>query len=85
TGKLFWLDLAGGEPFLRKDLVAIMECFQAQVMQVPTNGSFPERILEDVRQMKKRLSAEITISFSIDGLQERHEQIRQAPGNWDEV
>jgi molybdenum cofactor biosynthesis enzyme MoaA len=43
---LFWLDIAGGEPFLRKDLAEIVSCFNFEVLQIPTNGSLPELIIK---------------------------------------
>lgn len=85
TGSLFWLDIGGGEPFLRNDLVEIISCFRAEVIQIPTNASLRERITHDVTEMKKRFKGELTISLSLDGLKETHERIRKAQGNWDEV
>ena len=48
VGRLFWLDIGGGEPFLRKDLAEIIASFDHQVVQIPTNGSLPELVLENL-------------------------------------
>lgn len=85
VGKLFWLDIAGGEPFLRKDLADLIACFETEILQIPTNASQQRQIVEGVREIRQRIRSEITISLSLDGLKERHERIRKAPGNWDQV
>jgi len=84
-GKLFWLDIGGGEPFLRNDLADIVASFKSEIVQIPTNGSLQNKIIETVKQLKKDFKGELTISLSIDGLRERHERIRKAKGNWDQV
>ena len=85
VGKLFWLDIAGGEPFLRKDLAEIVAAFDTRVVQIPSNGSLPDRILDQLKQMKQLTNAEITISLSLDGLKKKHDQIRHKQGSWDQV
>ena len=82
---LFWLDIAGGEPFLRKDLAEIVSCFNFEVLQIPTNGSLPELIIKQVERMKEMVRGKITISLSLDGLKEKHAEIRGVSGNWEQV
>ena len=36
---LMWLDIGGGEPFLRKDLADIICAFDSKIVHIPTNGS----------------------------------------------
>lgn len=85
VGQLFWLDVAGGEPFLRKDLAEIVAAFDTQMVQIPTNGSLEEKTIEQLERMKQLTNAKITISLSLDGLQEQHDRIRHTPGSWDKV
>jgi MoaA/NifB/PqqE/SkfB family radical SAM enzyme len=85
AGKMFWLDIAGGEPFLRKDLVEIIECFDAEVVQIPTNGSLQKQIFSMADELEKRVKAEVSISLSLDGLKEHHDKVRGTPGNFDQV
>jgi len=82
---LFWLDIAGGEPFLRKDLADIVSCFKFEVLQIPTNGSLPDLIIGQVQRMKTQTSGKISISLSLDGLENTHEDIRGVKGNWNQV
>ena len=35
---LLWLDIGGGEPFLRKDLADIICAFDSKIVHIPTNG-----------------------------------------------
>lgn len=85
VGRLFWLDIGGGEPFLRKDLAEIVACFQAGVVQIPSNGSLPDLMLDQLKRMRKICDSEIAVSLSLDGLEATHEQIRGQKGNWEQV
>lgn len=85
VGRLFWLDIGGGEPFLRNDLAEIVGSFRTEIVQIPSNGSLPDLMMDQLRRMKGLTNAEISISLSLDGLEETHERIRGAQGNWDEV
>ena len=89
-GGLNWIALSGGEPYLRKDLVEIIQSFyrysRPNIMSHVTNGYYPDRI----SVMTKRMAATCPKSknlviFSLDGLEETHEQIRHSPGSFDKV
>jgi len=84
VGNLFWLDIGGGEPFLRKDLPDIVCAFKTRVVTIPTNGSLRDAAVEQLKAMRKRTDADITVCISIDGLQETHDSIRKQ-GSWDEA
>jgi MoaA/NifB/PqqE/SkfB family radical SAM enzyme len=83
-GKLFWLDFAGGEPFLRKDLVEICTSFDAEVMTIPTNGFFLDRVVQMTEAIRDGIKGELTIALSVDGLRATHDRIRE-PGSWDKL
>ncbi len=83
-GSLFWLDIGGGEPFLRKDLADIISAFKARVIHIPTNGSLRNQIYEQVREIKQRQKAELVIGLSLDGFEETHDRIRRK-GSWNSV
>ncbi len=85
VGPLFWLDIAGGEPSLRKDLADIVGAFDAKVVQIPSNGSLPGLLIPALERMKAESRAEIAVSFSLDGLPATHAKVRGAPDNWREV
>ena len=89
-GGLHWIALSGGEPYLRKDLVEIVQSFyrysRPNIISHVTNGYYPDRI----SVMTKRMAATCPKSknlviFSLDGLEETHEQIRHSPGSFEKV
>ncbi|CAK0773382.1 conserved hypothetical protein [Gammaproteobacteria bacterium] len=84
VGPLFWLDIAGGEPFLRKDLIDIISSFQAEVVTIPTNAFMVERTVAMAMRLKEAIKSELTIAISVDGLKETHDRIRKA-GSWDRL
>ncbi len=84
VGPMFWLDIGGGEPFLRKDIVEICASFKAEVMTIPTNGFLVERTVEMTQKIRNRITGELTIALSIDGLKETHDKIREE-GSWDKL
>lgn len=75
------LGISGGEPFLRRDLHQIIQIIYENcrplVVDLPTNGYFPETIIE---QVEKVVSAcpqmTVDLQLSIDGPPEVHDAIR---------
>lgn len=68
--------LTGGEPLLHQDVLEIIDCFKNKnfTVSLSTNGLLVNEEL--AVELAKRLSG---ISVSIDGLQESHDFLRQAP------
>ncbi|MCE5328274.1 MAG: radical SAM protein [Planctomycetaceae bacterium] len=85
VGRFFWLDIGGGEPFLRDDLPEIVEPFRCRVLHIPTNGLATDAIVESVREIRRRTRAQLTISVSIDGLEATHDEIRGRSGAWQQA
>ena len=81
---LFWLDIGGGEPFLRKDLYEIVNLFKKQVVSIPTNGWLKKNIVDQVTEMDNK-NTEIVINFSLDGLENTHNQVRKNKDSWNKV
>lgn len=84
-GKLLWLSLTGGEPFLREDIVQIAEIFyrnnKFNLSTICTNGVLQDSIILSVSEIcKKCKDAHLIVYVSLDGLEETHDQIRGAPG-----
>ncbi|MDP2922972.1 MAG: radical SAM protein [Candidatus Omnitrophota bacterium] len=73
---LIWLDITGGEPFLRKDLPDICAKFDTYSLTIPTNGFDPALISEMTQEIRKRTSAVMNIAVSIDGFEATHDEIR---------
>ncbi|MBT0652295.1 radical SAM protein [Geomobilimonas luticola] len=83
AGKLLWLDVAGGEPFLRSDLPEIVASFDAEVVQIPTNGSMTEEVVAGVRRIREKSLAQVAVSVSIDDFPEEHDRLRCQAGSWE--
>jgi len=81
------LSLSGGEPFLRKDLVEICQSFfnhcQLRHLEIPTNGTVPDKIVRRVEQILGLPSRpHVSISVSLDGLTSFHDTTRGMPGSF---
>lgn len=84
--KLLWLSISGGEPFLRKDLPEICEVFyknsRMALLGIPTNALLPRKVYSSCSRLLKRIPIPVIIDISIDGLDERHDQLRGVEGNF---
>ena len=83
-GSIQHVNLTGGEPFLRKDLVDIVRCYfknaKLSSILVNTNGSFPERIKEFIQTLAGEFpDKRIVFIFSIDSFSDEHDRIRKVP------
>ncbi len=83
------LYLAGGEPFLRKDLPDICRIFDRNNrvgnVTIPTNGSLIDRTVSAVEEILDTCSLDLMISLSIDGMKERHDAIRGIRAGFDKL
>jgi MoaA/NifB/PqqE/SkfB family radical SAM enzyme len=86
VGPLLWLDIGGGEPFIRKDLATIIGAFTTRVVHIPSNGSLLPQMLARLEEIRAcQPDAELLIGLSLDGLETTHDTLRGAPGNWAQV
>lgn len=84
---LYWATFSGGEPFIRPDLIDIVTaCYdrcRPGIITIPTNGLLGTRILEGVARLSRHArDSKIIINFSLDGIGERHDDLRGVPGNY---
>lgn len=88
---VYFFNMSGGEPFLRKDLPEIVELackyLKPRVIHSPTNGILTDRIIENTEKIIKIVrdydaSVPVTIKPSIDGVGELHDEIRGVKGNF---
>ncbi|MGC8547883.1 MAG: radical SAM/SPASM domain-containing protein [Candidatus Micrarchaeia archaeon] len=86
-----WVELTGGEPFLRSDIVEIAKAFKANmkglyILTIPTNSLVNHDALVGKIESIARLGIpRFVITLSLDGYRELHDKIRGVPGNFDKV
>jgi MoaA/NifB/PqqE/SkfB family radical SAM enzyme len=84
------VELTGGEPFLRSDIVDIARAFsdyskKLYAITLPTNSLVnSDLIVERVKEMLK-LKKKIVVTLSLDGYRELEDEIRGVKGNYDRV
>lgn len=80
--KMNFVNITGGEPFLRDDLDEIITVVKtkAKRMVVSTNGILTKRM---VNLMRKH--PDIGIRISLDGFLESHDKVRGVPGAFDKA
>lgn len=87
---LYWATFSGGEPFIRPDLIDIVTaCYdrcKPGIITIPTNGLLRTRILDGVKRLSRHArDSKIIINFSLDGIGDRHDELRGVPGNYAKV
>ena len=87
-GRLPYLTVSGGEPFLRPDLTEVVEAFHrgahTRFVTLTTNGSLPRRVLDTTRQILARCpNLFLTVQVSVDGVGDDHDRSRGLPGGFD--
>ncbi|NUP88765.1 MAG: radical SAM protein [Candidatus Sumerlaeia bacterium] len=85
---LKYVNVSGGEPFLRPDLPEIIEVVlqrspRAQVV-ISSNGFLPRRVHDQMARIVK-FYPRIGIGFSVDGLSEMHHRIRGIAGGFERL
>ena len=87
---LLHLTVTGGEPFIRKDFVEIIDkiissCGVPRV-SIKTNGFYTERIKNFIPKLiDKHRDTEFTLSISLDGPEEMHDKVRNFKGGYKQV
>lgn len=82
-----WIDLTGGEVFLRRDFVDIVEIILALsprllLLHFPTNGYLTETIVAAVRKIAHWKPEKLVLTISMDGDEAVNDRIRGIPGGW---
>jgi Fe-coproporphyrin III synthase len=82
-----WIDLTGGEIFLRQDLLEIAEtiltnCRTLLLLHFPTNGNMTERIVRTVSEIVTFRPEKLIITVSMDGDEVVNDRLRGVPGGW---
>ena len=82
-----WLDLTGGEIFLRRDIDDIFDAIlggwsRLAILHFPTNGFQTDRIVNSVERIAGRGPAHIIITVSVDGDESLNDEIRGIRGGF---
>lgn len=87
--RLTWLDLTGGEIFVRADAEQVFDEVAAstpalRMLHFPTNGWFGERVAAVAADfVARRPECDLIVTVSLDGPPEVHDRIRGRPGSFD--
>ncbi|MBN1472370.1 MAG: radical SAM protein [Syntrophaceae bacterium] len=93
-GHVYVFNVSGGEPYLRSDFVEIIEAacryLTPGIIHIPTNAIAEKQVIEKTRRIidllaRKSPATRLTIKPSLDHIDERHDGIRGAPGNFNKV
>lgn len=93
-GHIYVFNISGGEPFLRTDIVEIIEAackyLSPGIIHIPTNALSPALILKKTEKILHLLKTRypdtrLTIKPSLDQIGEAHDTIRGVKGNFDKV
>lgn len=78
--RLKFINITGGEPFIREDLPDIVEeCYRhTRRIVISTSGWYDDRVIALARQFPK-----IGIRISIEGLSQKNDELRGRPGGFD--
>ena len=87
SSRFLWVDLTGGEPWLRKDFVDICEavigsCPHLVLLHFPTNGYLTDKIVAGVREIRRMGTQKLIITVSTDGDEAMNDEIRGIEGGW---
>jgi len=80
-----WVNLTGGEPFLRDDLHEIAKTISKKnvyLLNLTTNGLLCDKIISDVKKIIKLNIPKIIVVVSLDGPKDIHEKIKGVDGSW---
>ncbi|KAA3612765.1 MAG: radical SAM protein [Planctomycetota bacterium] len=86
---LFWLNITGGEPTLKRGLPelvrhAVEQCPNLFMVNIPMNGILPERTEYVVEKLaSENPEVELNVTLSVDGIGEQQDKIRGYPGHWE--
>lgn len=94
-GPVYFFNISGGEPFLRKDLPEIIllacEHLDPNVVHIPTNALMPRRVVQRTEEILRRMRdagfghIKLTLKPSMDGVGTDHDWVRGVRGNWDKL
>jgi len=87
SNKFSWIHLTGGEIFLRKDLLDVVEvimeeCPNILLLNFPTNGFLTDRTVSTVEKIVALKPPKFFVTISMDGDEELNDEIRGIKEGW---
>lgn len=84
----YWFTLSGGEPFMYRHLVELAQLAydhcRPGIINIPTNSLLYRQIPAQVGRIAHYCrDSQVIINLSLDGVGEKHDHIRGAPGNFE--
>lgn len=88
---VYFFNMSGGEPFMRDDLpeIVALACkyLKPRVIHTPTNAILSDKIIQNTEKIIKIVrkydkTVPVTVKPSIDGVGEKHDEIRGVKGNF---
>ncbi|MBF0214683.1 MAG: radical SAM protein [Magnetococcales bacterium] len=82
-----WIDITGGEPFLRPDLselIAILLRHSPRLyhLHLPSNAVAPALTIQRIQEILALDPPRLSLTLSLDGTPEQHDILRGVSGNW---
>lgn len=92
-GDLRHVGISGGEPTLRKDLVAIVDTIvstppRLESLSITTHGFMPrvwETMMPEIVRLCERRGVRFTLNLSLDGVGEVHDRVRRIPRGFERL
>ena len=87
SSRFLWVDLTGGEVWLRKDFVDVCEavtssCPNLVLLHFPTNGYLTDKIVAGTREIVRMRTEKLIVTVSTDGDEAMNDEIRGIEGGW---
>jgi len=87
---LRWLNLTGGEPFLRDDVAEVVDAArralpQLAVLDLPSTGQRTDSIVDQVERIVRLGVPRFYVTLSLEGPPALHDRLRGRPGAFDRM
>jgi MoaA/NifB/PqqE/SkfB family radical SAM enzyme len=87
SSRFLWVDLTGGEVWLRKDFVDVCDavtssCKNLLLLHFPTNGYLTDKIVAGTREIARMRTERLIVTVSTDGDEAMNDEIRGIEGGW---
>lgn len=85
-----WIDITGGEIFLRDDILEILDtivasCTRLYNLHFPTNWLLTDKIVGCVERLVQNKPPKLIVTVSLDGPSNLHDKLRGVPGGWEKA